>query len=102
MGWLDKIKQGLARTASPLVSGISDLLTKRKLDKDALTDLEDLLIMADVGTKTAAELVDGLSKDKFDKEVDSAEVRAFSPIKSRKSSPRLPNLCKSTKPKSRS
>ncbi len=77
MGWLDRIKQGLARTASPLVSGISDLLTKRKLDKDALTDLEDLLIMADVGTQTAAELVGDLSKDKFDKEVSPDEVRSF-------------------------
>ena len=55
-GWFERIKQGLSRTAAPLVAGIENLLTKRKLDKDTLNDIEDLLIMADVGTKTAAAL----------------------------------------------
>ncbi len=77
MSWFERIKRGLSRTAAPLVSGIGDLLTKRRLDKDALTDIEDLLIMADVGTKTAASLTAELAKEKFDKEVSDTEVRAF-------------------------
>ncbi|MBO4520337.1 MAG: signal recognition particle-docking protein FtsY [Alphaproteobacteria bacterium] len=76
-GWFERIKQGLSRTAAPLVTGIENLLTKRKLDKDALTDIEDLLIMADVGTKTASALTAELAKEKFDKEVTSEEVRTF-------------------------
>ncbi len=76
-GWLERIKQGLSRTAAPLVSGIGGLLTKRRLDKDTLQDIEDLLIMADVGTKTAAAMTAELAKDKFDKETTDKEVRAF-------------------------
>lgn len=76
-GWLERIKQGLSRTAAPLVSGIGGLLTKRRLDKDTLQDIEDLLIMADVGTKTAAAMTAELAKDKFDKETTDEEVRAF-------------------------
>ncbi len=76
-GWLERIKQGLSRTAAPLVSGIGGLLTKRRLDKDTLQDIEDLLIMADVGTKTAATMTAELAKDKFDKETTDEEVRTF-------------------------
>lgn len=76
-GWLERIKQGLSRTAAPLVSGIGGLLTKRRLDKDTLQDIEDLLIIADVGTKTAAAMTTELAKDKFDKETTDEEVRAF-------------------------
>ena len=76
-GWFERIKQSLSRTAAPLVSGIENLLTKRKLDKDTHNDIEDLLIMADVGTKTAAALTAELAKEKFDKEVSAEEVRTF-------------------------
>ena len=76
-GWFERIKQGLSRTSAPIVRGISDLLTKRRLDKEALQDLEDLLISADVGAKTAAELTKALADEKFDKDVDEIEVRTF-------------------------
>lgn len=76
-GWFERIKQGLSRTAAPLVSGIGGLLTKKKLDRETLNEIEDLLIMADVGTKTAGALTAELAKEKFDKEVDSEEVRSF-------------------------
>lgn len=76
-GWFERIKQGLSRTAAPLVQGIGSLLTKRKLDKATLQELEDLLIMADVGTKTASELTAELAREKFDREVDAFEVRTF-------------------------
>lgn len=75
--WFERIKQGLSKTAAPIVRGIGGLLTKRRLDKETLQDLEDLLISADVGAKTAQELTKALSDEKFDKEVDDAEVRSF-------------------------
>lgn len=76
-GWFERIKQGLSRTAAPLVSGIGGLLTKKKLDRETLNEIEDLLIMADVGTKTAGALTAELAKEKFDKEVNSEEIRSF-------------------------
>ncbi len=53
MGWLQKLKQGLTRTASRLTEGITSVFTKRKLDDETLEELEDLLIQADLGLGVA-------------------------------------------------
>ncbi len=77
LSWFERIKKGLSRTAAPFVSGIGSLLNKKKLDQETLDEIEDLLIMADVGTKTASSLTAELAKEKFNKEVDAQEVRSF-------------------------
>lgn len=76
-GWFERIKQGLSRTAAPIVQGIGGLLTKKRLDAQTVQEIEDLLITADVGAKTAHELAQALAKEKFDKDVDEHEVRSF-------------------------
>lgn len=75
MSWFGKLKQGLSRTSDRLTSGIAGVFTGRRLDEAALEELEDLLIMADLGPKAAAELSANLSKSKFGKEVTDTEVR---------------------------
>jgi fused signal recognition particle receptor len=62
---------------SKLTAGITGIFTKRKLDGEALAALEDLLIEADLGAKTASELVAALSKQLFDKDISPEAVRAF-------------------------
>lgn len=74
-GWLMRLSQGLSKSSARLVTGISDIVTKRKLDDGALTDLEDLLITADMGGATAAKLTSALSATRLGKEVSGAEVR---------------------------
>jgi fused signal recognition particle receptor len=74
-GWLARLSQGLSKSSTRLVTGISDIVTKRKLDDGALTDLEDLLITADMGGATAAKLTEALSATRFGKEVSEMEVR---------------------------
>jgi len=76
MGWWQKLKSGLSRTSSALGSGISAIFTKRKLDDDTLDELEDILIQADLGLATATKITDALRRDRFDKEITDAEVRA--------------------------
>ena len=56
-GWLARLKSGLSRTSQNLTQGITDLLTKRKLDAQAVEELEEILIYADLGVATAAQLV---------------------------------------------
>ncbi len=73
--WLARLKSGLSKSSSKLVGGITDILTKKKLDDVALQELEDLLISADLGTATAAKLTQDLSKTRFGKEVTPEEVR---------------------------
>lgn len=73
--WFQRLKDGLKKTSSRLASGVSDIFTKRKLDDEALEELEDLLVMADLGPATAAKLTAAIAKERFDKEVDEAEIR---------------------------
>lgn len=74
--FLDRLRNGLTRSTRQLTGGISDVFTKKKLDQDALDDLEDILITADLGVATAAKLTKALAKDRFDKDIDETEVRA--------------------------
>jgi len=76
-GWFSRLKAGLARSSGKLVSGISDIFTKTKLDDDTLAHLEELLIGADIGSATASRLVGDLAKTRVGKEVSSEEVRGL-------------------------
>jgi fused signal recognition particle receptor len=75
-GWLSRLVSGLSKSSSRLVTGISDIFTKRKLDDAALMELEDLLIAADLGTATATRLTSDLAKTRFGKDISPEEVRA--------------------------
>ena len=59
-GWLGRLAAGLKRTSSRLSEGIAGIFVKRRLDKETLAELEDLLIAADLGPATAAKLVEEL------------------------------------------
>lgn len=76
-GWFSKLKAGLSKSSNKLVTGISDVFTKRKLDDDALEELEEVLIAGDLGPTTAMKLTASLSKSRFDKEVSDEEVRTY-------------------------
>lgn len=56
---------------------IASIFTKRKLNESILSDLEDLLITADLGIDTAAQITDKLRKDKFDKDISDKEIKEF-------------------------
>ncbi len=74
-GWLSRLTGGLSKSSNKLSQNITDVFTKRKLDKEALEELEDILIMADIGPKTAAQLVEEFSATRFDKEIDKQEIQ---------------------------
>jgi fused signal recognition particle receptor len=75
-GWFARLRQGLSRSSSKLTDGIAAIFTKRRLDDDAIEALEELLIGADLGIKTAAELTGNLRRTRFGKDVTDAEVRS--------------------------
>ncbi|RAU23756.1 signal recognition particle-docking protein FtsY [Paramagnetospirillum kuznetsovii] len=74
-GWFGRLKSGLSKSSSKLTQGLGDLFTKRKLDDEALEDLEDLLITADLGVATAAKVTKHLAKTRFGQDVDSADIK---------------------------
>ncbi|MGP1394416.1 MAG: signal recognition particle-docking protein FtsY [Inquilinaceae bacterium] len=74
-GWLSRLRSGLSRSSAKLTDGIAGIFTKRKLDDQALEELEELLIGADLGPATAAKLTAELSRTRFGKDVTPEEVR---------------------------
>ncbi len=76
MSWLEKLKTGLFKTSARLVTGIDNILHKRKLDEETAEELEDLLISADLGVEVSQHLVKELAhKYRFNKEVTVEEVK---------------------------
>ena len=74
-GWLSRLRAGLSKSSNRIVDGIALVLTRRKLDGEALEGLEEVLITADVGPATAAKLASSIAATRFDKEVSPEEVR---------------------------
>ena len=60
--WLKRLSGGLARTSSSFGGAISDLVSKRKLDADAVEDLESELIRADLGPEVAQRIAAAFSE----------------------------------------
>jgi fused signal recognition particle receptor len=73
--FFSKLKQGLSRSAQKLSDGIGSVFTRRKLDDEALEELEDLLISADLGPDVAKRVIAGFRRSRFGKEVTDQEVR---------------------------
>jgi fused signal recognition particle receptor len=74
LGFISRLTQGLSRSATKL-SGIGAVFTRRKLDDEALQDLEDLLIAADLGTEVAKRIIANFRRTRFGREVTEAEVK---------------------------
>ena len=74
-GWFSRLKEGLKKTSSQLGEGIVSVLTKRKLDQEALDALEEVLIQADFGVDPSADLIARLKKDKFNQDVTDDDIK---------------------------
>ncbi|NCC21645.1 MAG: signal recognition particle-docking protein FtsY [Alphaproteobacteria bacterium] len=74
-GWFSRLSSGLSKSTRKISDGIGDLITKRKLDDATLEQLEELLIGADLGPRTAARVVADFAQGRFGKEIGEQEVR---------------------------
>ena len=74
-GWFSRLKAGLSRSSSRLADGIGGIFTKRRLDSAALEELEELLILADMGVECAAALTGDLAATRLNKDITPEEVR---------------------------
>lgn len=62
-GFFNRLRQGLSKTRAILTTDIDALFSGRtQIDDDLLEELEELLITADIGVRTATDLIAGLSK----------------------------------------
>ena len=79
MGFFDRLKAGLAKTREKLADKIDDLLNNStKIDDELLEELEETLIISDVGTKTTEKLMENLRKGIRKTEIKSPQdVKLF-------------------------
>jgi fused signal recognition particle receptor len=71
-GLLQRLKDGLSRTRQVLTTDIDKLFVgKRQIDDELLEELEEILISADIGVKTATELIRNISLKLSSEKLDS-------------------------------
>ena len=75
MGFFDKLKNGLSKTKSSFDEKINNVFSNfRKVDEELLNELEEALIMSDVGVETSTKIISNLrnriKKEKIESEED--------------------------------
>ncbi len=60
-GLFGRLKSGLAKTRSTFSGSLDRLFGGRRMDEEALEDLEELLITSDIGVRTATELTERIA-----------------------------------------
>ena len=61
MGFFEKLKKGLGKTKESISEKINDVFANfRKVDEDLLEELEEILIMSDMGMETSVKIIQEL------------------------------------------
>ena len=78
MGFFDKLKNGLSKTKTSFDEKINQVFSNfRKVDEELLEELEEVLIMSDVGTETSLKIISNLrQRIKLENLQDEKEVKA--------------------------
>ncbi len=77
MGFFDKLKNGLTKTKTSLDEKINNVFSSfRKVDEEFLDELEEVLIMSDIGMETSIKIISNLrQKIKKEKIQDEEQVK---------------------------
>ena len=77
MGFFDKLKQGLNKTKESINEKINNVFSNfRKVDEDFLEELEEALIMSDIGIETSTKIISNLrERIKKEKIEDEEQVK---------------------------
>ena len=73
MGFFDKIKAGLKKTRDALGNTLANVFTASEIDDDFYVELEESLILADLGVDTALKAVEKLRKAVKEQHLKAAE-----------------------------
>lgn len=78
MGFFDRLKEGLHKTKKGFVEKVESIFTGRTVDEETLEELEETLILSDVGGNNAAEIVRHMREKAEKGEMkDAASVKDF-------------------------
>jgi fused signal recognition particle receptor len=66
LNWFKKLKSGLSKSASKVDNAISSITGKKTVDKEELDNIEDQLILADLGVEVASRITKRIKEQKFE------------------------------------
>ena len=73
--WSERLMGGFRKTSELLTENIAGIVSTTKLDETQLDNLEDALILSDLGPRAAARIRARLSEERFERGVDEAAIR---------------------------
>ena len=78
LNWFKKLKSGLSKSASKVEGAIVSITGKKTLDQETLYDIEEHLILADLGIDVASRITKKIKDQKFElkdnKEINKLDV----------------------------
>ena len=66
LNWFKKLKSGLSKSASKVEGAIASITGKKTLDQETLDDIEEQLILADLGIDVASRITKKIKDQKFE------------------------------------
>ena len=73
--WTERLFGGFKKTSERLTENLTEAVTKAKLDDATLDDVEDALIMSDLGPAAAARIRESLREKRFGLEISADELK---------------------------
>ncbi|MBX7526471.1 signal recognition particle-docking protein FtsY [Qipengyuania vesicularis] len=73
--WTERLFGGFKKTSERLTENLTEAVTKAKLDDATLDDVEDALIMSDLGPSAAARIRESLKEKRFGLEISADELK---------------------------
>ena len=73
--WTERLFGGFKKTSDRLAENLTEAVTKAKLDDATLDDVEDALIMSDLGPSAAARIREKLREKRFGLEISADELK---------------------------
>ena len=75
--WSERLLGGFRKTSDKLTQNIAGLVTKSRLDEDQLDEIEEALIVSDLGPQMAGKVRARLSEGRFERGLDEEGLRAI-------------------------
>jgi len=73
MGFFEKIKQGLRKTRESIGAMLSSIFSGRRVDEDLMDELEEVLILADLGIECTDKVMTELRQRIKEKKIEASE-----------------------------
>ena len=65
MAFFEKLFSGLSKSRQEIDDNLSEVFDRDSIDEDLYDDLEELLILSDIGVKATQDIIDGLKRDEY-------------------------------------